>query len=111
MKRMITVIALFLNFLKEVVVSGWTTAGIILRGNGDLHPGFARMSYGDLGDNAASLLAALITLTPGTTAIEIDVQRREFLLHLLDAQHSEATLTAIRRNFLHPIRVLFGKTS
>lgn len=110
MTRVIASIVLLLNFIKEVAVSGWVTTGIILGGHRNLHPGLVRMPYGDLDEQAASLLAALITLTPGTTAIDIDLRRREFLLHLLDAQNSEATLTAIRRNFLVPIRTLFGKS-
>ncbi|MEJ2566452.1 MAG: Na+/H+ antiporter subunit E [Anaerolineales bacterium] len=110
MTRVIAGIVLLMNFIKELVVSGWVTAGIILGGQRNLHPGLVRMPYGDLDEHAASLLAALITLTPGTTTIDIDLQRREFLLHLLDAQHSEATLTVIRRNFLVPVRSLFGKS-
>ena len=111
MKRVIASIVLLLNFIKEMAVSGWVTAGIILGGHRGLHPGLVRMPYGDLDERAATLLAALITLTPGTTTIDIDLQRREFLLHLLDARHPEATFTAIRRNFLVPIHTLFGKTS
>lgn len=111
MRRVIASIVLLLNFIKEVTVSGWMTAGIILAGQRGLHPGLVRMPYGDLDARAATLLAALITLTPGTTTIDIDLQRREFLLHLLDARQAEATLTGIRRNFLVPIHTLFGRAS
>lgn len=108
MNKMLAVLVLFFSFPKEVVVSGWTTAVIILRGKQALRPGFVRMPYGYLSDTAANLLGALITLTPGTTTVDIDLERREFLLHLLDVQQSEATLASIRRDLLLPLRTLFG---
>lgn len=108
MNRLLAVGRLGLNFLWEAIVSGWTTALIILRGGKALQPGFVRMPYGDLGDTAANFLGALVTLTPGTTTVDIDLERGELLLHLLDAKQAEATLASIRRDFLLPIRTLFG---
>lgn len=108
MRRLLALFLLFFNFFKEAVVSGWATARMILR-NEALQPGFVRMPYGDLGDTAASFLAALVTLTPGTTTVDIDTGRRELLLHLLDASRAESTLAAIRRDFLLPVGMLFGR--
>lgn len=96
------------NILKEMALSGWSTAGVILARRGDIEPGFARLAYGDLGPGAASLLGLLVTLTPGTTSIEIDPVRREILLHLLDQRQANATLAAIEQDFIAPLRVLFG---
>ncbi|MBI1283980.1 MAG: hypothetical protein GC183_06545 [Thiobacillus sp.] len=96
------------NFLREAIRSGWTTALIILRGDKALQPGFVHMPYGDLSDTAANFLAALVTLTPGTTTVDIDLERRELRLHLLDARQAEASLASIRRDFLLPVRTLFG---
>lgn len=107
MNKPVAVGQLFFNFLKDVLVSGWTTAAIILRRGEPVRPGFVRMFYGELSDTAANLLGALITLTPGTTTVDIDLQRREFLLHLLDAERAELTLASIRRDFLLPVRILF----
>ncbi len=52
--------------------------------------------------------AALVTLTPGTTAVAIDTQRRELLLHLLDLDQAEATIDEIRRDLAAPIARLTG---
>lgn len=101
---------LILNLLKDLVSSGWTTARLILRPGQPPPSGLARLTYGDLPAPAANLLAALITLTPGTTTLEIDLERGEFLLHLLDLEGAEATLAGIRRDFLAPIRTLSGGT-
>jgi multisubunit Na+/H+ antiporter MnhE subunit len=108
MKKLMAAGLLVVNFLKEAIVSGWITALIILRGGNELQSGLIRMSYGELSDSAANFLGALITLTPGTTTIDIDLQHKEFLLHLLDAKKADETLKAIQHDFLQPVRTLFG---
>ena len=108
MNRLSALIRLAFNFMKEAFVSGGITALIILRGGTRLQPGFVRMSYGDLGETAADFLGALVSLTPGTTTVDIDLERRELLLHVLDVTRAEQTLASIRRDFLLPVRALFG---
>jgi len=108
MRRIRALLQLGFNFLREVVVSGWVTTRIILARPRDLRPGYVRFAYGDLPEGAASLLAALVTLTPGTTVIDIDPEHGEFLMHLLDLGQAEATLAGMRRDFLVPIRILVG---
>jgi multicomponent K+:H+ antiporter subunit E/multicomponent Na+:H+ antiporter subunit E len=51
----------------------------------------------------------MITLTPGTTTIDIDLERREMLLHVLDASDLDGMLAAIRRDFERYLVVLFGR--
>ena len=99
---------LLASLLKELVLSGWSTTRVILAPRGQVQPGFARLAYGDLGPGAASLLGVLVTLTPGTTSLDIDTERHEILLHLLDSRQAEATLAAIERDFVRPLRVLSG---
>ncbi|MBS1135097.1 MAG: multisubunit Na+/H+ antiporter, MnhE subunit [Burkholderiaceae bacterium] len=108
MNRLSALIRLAFNFMKEAFVSGGITALIILRGGTRLQPGFVRMSYGDLGETAADFLGALVSLTPGTTTVDIDLERRELLLHVLDVTRAEQTLASIRRDFVLPVRALFG---
>ena len=108
MNRLFALIRLVSSFVKEVVVSGGTTAMTILRSGKALQPGFVRMSYGDLGETAVDFLGALVSLTPGTTTVDIDPERHELLLHLLDVTRAEQTLASIRRDFVLPVRTLFG---
>ena len=108
MRRFLSLFLLALNFVREVVVSGWVTARLILVSPACLRSGYIRFHYGDLPDEAASLLAALVTLTPGTTVVEIDLQRREYHMHLLDLDQAEAAESGIRRRFLVHVRALWG---
>jgi multisubunit Na+/H+ antiporter MnhE subunit len=99
---------LVLRFLRESVSSGWVTARLILRGTSDLRAGFVRMTYDDLDEAGVALLGALVTLTPGTTAVDIDPGRRELLLHVLDLSRAEETVAAIRHDFEQPLLALLG---
>jgi multisubunit Na+/H+ antiporter MnhE subunit len=108
MNKLVAALVLALRFPVEVALSGWATARLILAGGAKLQPGFARMSYEGLSETGAVALGLLITLTPGTTTVDIDPERRELLLHLLDTRDVEGALAAIRRDFVRPVGVLFG---
>lgn len=99
---------LIFNSIKQTVLSGWDTARVIMQDPGVVHSGLTRMSYKELDPKAASLLGALISLTPGTTTVSIDLKRRELLLHLLDLEQREATVAIIHRDFLKPLLNLRG---
>lgn len=102
---------LALNFCKNAVLSGLSTARLILTDPGVPRGGLTRMGYGDLSDGTASLLAGLLNLTPGTTVVEIDVEQHEFLLHLLDMSQRDDVLAGIQEDFVAPIRALGGGRS
>jgi multisubunit Na+/H+ antiporter MnhE subunit len=110
MTRSRALLMLLTNLLKELILSGWSTARVILAPRGQVQGGFACLDYGDLGPDAASLLGVLATLTPGTTSLEIDTDRHEIRLHILDASQTETTLAAIRRDFVAPLRALSRAT-
>lgn len=109
MNKALAAAALALRFPVEVVLSGWGTTRLILRGGRQLEPGFARLRYEGLSETGAVVLGVLITLTPGTTTVDIDPARRELLVHLLDASRTRETLEAVRRAFEPPVRALFGE--
>jgi multicomponent K+:H+ antiporter subunit E/multicomponent Na+:H+ antiporter subunit E len=109
MRRAQALAALLSRFLWAVVVSGLQTAWLIARGSRRPVAGFVRMRFSPMSEAGAALLGSLITLTPGTTTIDVDTERCEMLLHLLDASHAEATVTRIREKFEQPLRVWFGR--
>jgi multisubunit Na+/H+ antiporter MnhE subunit len=94
-------------FLREIVRSGTSTAWLIVRPGRRPVPALARMSYEGLSPTGAALLGSMITLTPGTTTIDVDPERRELLLHLLDGSDPDAVVDGIRTQFERPLRRLF----
>lgn len=101
---------LLLHFVRAVVTSGWQTVRVILH-TGRTHPPPAtllRVGFAPMSDNGAALLGCMVSLTPGTTTIDIDMQRHELLLHVLDATATEALLQVIRDEFEPGLVALFG---
>lgn len=104
--RPVAAVRLLLRFIGHCVLSGISTARIILQ-RGRTSAGLVRMPYAPMSETGAAVLGAMVTLTPGSSVIDIDVERREMLLHLLDVTAAEAMVAAIRRDFERDIRVLF----
>jgi len=111
MNKLQALLVLLWRFISAMLLSAWATSRIILTGSDAPRRGFARFAYDDLHEAGVVVLAALVTLTPGTSTVDIDLQRRELLLHVLDTEDIENTLNTIRRDFLLPLRSLFGGQS
>jgi len=109
MSKLPAALLLVWRFFSAMTVSAWATILTILTASDAPRRGFARLPYGDLRESGVMLLAAMVTLTPGTSTVDIDSDRRELLLHLLDTDDVEATLESIRQEFMVPIRALFGE--
>ena len=111
MNKLPVLLLLLWRFASTMLISAWATSRIILVSSDAPRRGFARFAYDDLDEAGVVLLAALVTLTPGSSTVDIDQKRRELLLHVLDSDDIETTLSAIRRDFLLPLRSLFGARS
>lgn len=110
MRQGLALLSLIWHFLRDMVLGGLTTLGIILSPRAP-QPGWLRLAYGNLPEGYAALLGALICLTPGSTTVHIDTRRREILLHVLDVTQADVTLTALERDFILPLAVLAGVRS
>jgi multicomponent K+:H+ antiporter subunit E/multicomponent Na+:H+ antiporter subunit E len=107
-KTVSVILLLASNFIKGALLSGLDTARVILHKPTNTRAGLARLSYPELSPAYASLLGTMVTLTPGTTLVDIDTTRHELVLHLLDLEQRDATLQSIRRDFAEPLAMLSG---
>ena len=111
MSQVYNIAVIMVNLVKGLLLSGWDTARVILLGPGRVRSGIARFPYGELDDRMASLLGVMITVTPGSTTVLIDLERRELALHLLDLDRRDATLAEIQRDLVTPLlRLSRGQT-
>ena len=111
MNKLWALLILLWRFASSMLLSAWDTSRIILVSSNAPRRSFARFAYDDLNDAGVVLLAAMVTLTPGTSTVDIDPERRELLLHVLDSEDIETLLSAIQRDFMPPLRSLFGVRS
>jgi multisubunit Na+/H+ antiporter MnhE subunit len=112
MTRFLAAVGLLLRFLRAMLVSGLLTVVVILRtgrpGGAPPPSALLRVRFAPMSAQGAALLGAMVSLTPGTTTIDIDMERRELLLHVLDASDTDAVVEGIRREFEPALRILFG---
>ena len=111
MKVLFAIVMLVLNFLKMAVISGFETARLILFGAKTLKSGIVVMPYEGLGENTTSLMGVLITLTPGTTLLNIDLIQKNLTVHMLDIDQKEQNLAQINRDYLPYLQTLSRKES
>ncbi len=104
---------LALRFFAAVVVSGFQTVLVIVRTSftrsGPPPVAFIRVRFAPMSPRGAAVLGCLVSLTPGTTTIDVDMERRELLLHVLDASEPAAIARNIRRHFEPSLVTLFGE--
>jgi multicomponent K+:H+ antiporter subunit E len=70
-------------------------------------PAWVRVPYQLEDARAVMLLATIITNTPGTVSCVVDEQRREILVHALDAPEPQAVVAEILQRYERPIREIF----
>lgn len=112
MKRLAAAVTLLLRFVRATFVCGFETVAVIIKSGrpGGAPPpvAFLRVRFAPMSAQGAALLGSMVSLTPGSTTIDIDMERRELLLHVLDASDTDALVAGIRRDFEPGLRVLFG---
>lgn len=94
-----------LSFLIELAKSTWGVISAVLAGNDRLRPAIIAVPLDVRSDAGITLFANMITLTPGTTSLEISEDRSTLYVHALDvaapeyaAQSMKDTLeTQVRR--------------
>lgn len=106
--RPLVLARLLARFVTHSVTAGITTTRLILRRRPP-PAGLVRVRFAPMSETGAAVLGAMVTLTPGSSVIDIDMARREMLLHLLDTRQAEATVAAIRRDFERDVAALFPR--
>jgi multisubunit Na+/H+ antiporter MnhE subunit len=107
MRRAAIALTLLATFLWQIVASGLATAWLIVRPRARPTPALVRMKFAGLNETGAALLGCMMTLTPGTTTIDIDMERSEMLVHLLDGADPPSALATVHEDFERPLRELF----
>ena len=82
--RLRRVASLFVLFAYELLLSGFRVAVLVLSPNMNLKPGIFAYSLKVDRDLEITLLANLITLTPGTLSVDVSPDRSILYIHALD---------------------------
>ncbi|KAB2331119.1 Na+/H+ antiporter subunit E [Cytobacillus depressus] len=89
LRRFIAILKLFILFITESVISSFAIIKEVIRPKLNVTPGIFKMETELEGDLEISLLALLLTLTPGSVVMEISPNNKVFYLHALNLPDSK----------------------
>lgn len=98
---------LALLFLWELVVSSVRVAAIVLSRYRDLKPAIIAYPLTVDRDFEITLLANLITLTPGTLSIDVSEDREVLFIHCIDVPDPDGMIADIKNGFERKIMETF----
>ena len=102
--------ALRLSFivLWDIIVSNIAVARIVLSPNANPQPAWVPIALDIRHPTAITLLATIITTTPGTVSCIVDEERRLILVHALDCDDVPAMAAQIKERYEKPLGEILG---
>jgi multicomponent Na+:H+ antiporter subunit E len=97
--RPLNVLLLVLLFFRELALSAFKVAVLVTRRKMELKPGIFAFPLTVDRDFEITLLANLITLTPGTLSVAVSDDRRFLYVHALDCADKDAAIRDIAGGF------------
>jgi multicomponent Na+:H+ antiporter subunit E len=94
--KAIRVLALAAEFLKELALSAVRVGWLVVQPRLRVRPALVAFPLTATSDVEITLLANLITLTPGTLSVDVSADRRHLLIHAIDVTDREALIAGIR---------------
>ena len=83
--------------LADVLQGTWDVALRVLHLRPVDRPGLIRIPVGDRSERGIAVSALATTLSPGSVFVELDRERRELLLHVIDASEPDASRARLQR--------------
>lgn len=93
--------------LREVVLANLRVARIVLTPRPRLRPGIVAVPLEPATDAQITVLANLITLTPGTLSVEVSEDRRTLFVHAIDVESPEAFRRETKQGFERAVAELW----
>ena len=109
-RRIGRILALVFLFLRELMVSAFRVAAVVLSPRLDeaVRPAIVAFPLTVKSDAEITLLANLITLTPGTLSVDVSKDRKKLYVHVLSLDSKEALIADIAGGFERRILEVFS---
>jgi multicomponent Na+:H+ antiporter subunit E len=103
------ILALAALFARELIMSELRVARLVLRPSmtSRLHPAIIAFPLTVTSDAEITLLANLITLTPGTLSLDVSDDRRFLYIHAIDVVDREAFIAELKDGFERHVLEVF----
>ena len=100
-------IKLFFVVLWDILVSNVVVAKLVLGPLDKLHPKWIRVPLACDHPNVNTLLALIITTTPGTVSAGLDDERGSILVHSLNAEDETSVIAEIKSRYEQPLMTIY----
>lgn len=101
-------IALFCRVLGDIILANWEVARLVLGPLDRLKPAFIDVPIEIENPFVATLLACIVSLTPGTVSVDIDRAAGILNVHALNVVDEAEMIAAIKRRYEAPLKEVFG---
>lgn len=108
MFRVGAALRLFFVVIYDIIVANVAVARIVLGNVDAIRPKFIDVPLDTADPYVATILGSIITLTPGTLTIDIDMDQRVVHIHGLDVQDKAMLIAEIKGRYEAPLKEIFG---
>lgn len=100
-------IALFVRVCGDIIAANWEVAGLVLGPPSRLRPRFFSVPLDTADPFVATLLGSIVSLTPGTVSIDIDMDAGTLFIHGLRVTDEARAIATIKQRYEAPLREIF----
>jgi multicomponent K+:H+ antiporter subunit E len=94
--------------LWDILLASIDVAKLVLGPTTRIKPAFIEVPLDMQDPFVGTLLASIVSLTPGTVSIDIDRSRWVLQVHALNVDDREATIRAIKTRYEQPLKEIFS---
>ncbi|MFD2630904.1 Na+/H+ antiporter subunit E [Oceanobacillus kapialis] len=99
LRRFMKILALLLLFMKELLSSNLEIVKLVYKRKQDFEPGIFELPIDVKSNWEITLLANLISLTPGTLSVDIAHDNSKIYIHAMHIHDREEAITSIKDTF------------
>jgi multicomponent K+:H+ antiporter subunit E len=107
-RHAVTALRLVALVTYDIVVANIAVARLILGPTARLKPVFVHVPLTLTQPMSISLLASIITMTPGTVSSDLSQDNKVLIVHALDCSDPEALVADIQQRYEKPLLEIFG---
>jgi multicomponent Na+:H+ antiporter subunit E len=108
-KRVVSIAKLAGSFAYELMASAVKVAALVVRP--DMHkvirPAFVKVPLSVKSDAEITILANLVTLTPGTLSVDVSADKRFLYVHTISLESRDALIAEIANGFEKQVKEVF----
>lgn len=106
--KLVPAIRLFGVVICDIMIASIDVAKLVLGPTKRIKPAFIEVPLDLREPYVGTILASIVSLTPGTVSIDIDRTRWVLQVHALNVDDLEATISSIKTRYEKPLKEIFS---